>query len=170
MLQDYIGIDEVSLVGAISGARSLQPARHIPLVGCGTAGILRGTGLIRLRRIIAGDTYISAINAKSSVVCAHLPTALEVRSLRFHWLNWEEVPSLIEVTATVEGAKPITLDQVLGGGNVMDDRGFPVSELTLPSGQAFTGFRIRVLAGGKQNRLLLRGLEIRTGRQPNGTN
>ncbi|MDF1646690.1 MAG: hypothetical protein P1U61_06910 [Legionellaceae bacterium] len=158
--------DEYTLVGFLSGESraALKHNSHINYDDCKQGQYYDGYGLDELRRKSL-ETYLSAYHIDTSYVCfsQNLPSKTPLKQLSFAWYSREEVPQSLAIYGVEKKAgqdHDVLIKQFnpRQSSNLIEINDYVVSELSLNLHQSYDRYKIKLLQGGQQNRLLLRGL------------
>lgn len=157
----YANLDEYLLVGMLAGVtpdEAAQGEAKIEYDDCGSGKYYDGYGLHALRTESLED-YLSAASFEGSSICflndGNQETSLN--AIQIVWHSQSEIPKRLAVWGISNDNKEIPLLQV-ANMKAIDVGGQPVTTLTVDSQSVFSKYKIKMLEGGSQNRLILRAL------------
>ncbi|MBI2791920.1 MAG: hypothetical protein HYX61_08175 [Gammaproteobacteria bacterium] len=160
----YINLDEYLLIGMLSGEYEGETSNSTEITydDCGRGNYFNGYSVNALRTK-ALDDYLSAYNINTSYVCFYQNAKRKdlLKDIHFIWYSKEEIPKKIALYGIVKTTDK-QHETFIGDYNVSqfdDIQGYPLSIVKLNLQKNFDQYMIKVLEGGKQNRLILRQLE-----------
>lgn len=162
--QAYANLDEYILVGMLSGFAESDighEGRVWSFDDCGKGKYYAGYGTTALETSNLND-YLSAESIDSSFICFSETDKrrFSLNGISFAWYSEREVPKRIEIYGvTLKG--PSASSFLIKGVDVQGATtlgGYLFSSLKFDKTPAFDKYMIRVVQGGAQNRLILRGI------------
>ncbi|QZI69895.1 hypothetical protein K5F93_26625 [Pseudomonas protegens] len=109
--------------------------------------------------------YISADDIGGSELCISGNKSTTNTKLKIYWLNQDEVPDLVTLSA-IDGKKKLTSVTYKIDRNTLDtdpSLGTPYSILRLPNSKT-SDYLLKIDKGGVQNRLLIRNIKLLSGK------
>lgn len=163
--QSYANLDEYILVGMLSGYSETDQDHEgggaWSFDDCGKGKYYAGYGTTALETSNLND-YLSAESIDSSFICFSEidKRRLSLKGISFAWYSEREVPKRLEIYGVdLKGpsASSVLIKSVDVQGATMLG-GYSFSSFKLDKTSAFEKYMIRIVQGGEQNRLILRGI------------
>lgn len=135
-----------------------EPEGPFEFVGCPGASTYPGYGIEALNTSTLND-YFSSVSTEQSSVCFSNSSGGELSGLSFGWYSAGEVGELVELFGSK--SKDFKSEVSLGKYSVSstyDISGFVFSNVSVKSKGNYPHYRIKLLKGEGQNRLILRSL------------
>ncbi|SEQ46529.1 MULTISPECIES: hypothetical protein [Pseudomonas] len=159
-----VSLGEAALVSLIS-EKNWTDTTSVKLQSCGAGKYYKG---YEPETIKPGDLshYISAVDISGSELCITSTSPSTAAQLKIFWLNRNEVPNLVKITSTNEKGFAATINHTINDENLhLSSRlGTPYSIIPLPESHGPTTFSLTLGKGAAQNRLLIRNIELVSGK------
>nr|VFK39501.1 MAG: hypothetical protein BECKSD772F_GA0070984_10417 [Candidatus Kentron sp. SD]VFK44535.1 MAG: hypothetical protein BECKSD772E_GA0070983_10397 [Candidatus Kentron sp. SD] len=159
--RSYVNLDEYLLVGMLSGITPAEAVREDKIVvydDCRTGKYYKGHGPRALATRSLED-YLSAHDLGTSSVCFSIEGKHDYapNEVLFVWYSKTEIPKKMALFGLSENNESTLLRQV---DNIIADDivGVFETKLHLDVKEKFSRYKVELLEGGTQNRLLLRAL------------
>jgi len=157
----YQAMDEYMLVGMVSGV-SANKVNQFQTVydNCGQGAYYNGYGVEALASATLDD-YLSATDLEHSVVCFSVDEPAGVQGLEVIWNDVDSAPTAVELYAQAGAHNSMwTLLGRFESFDVVERNGYAVSRFPLNTGEAYSRFKLKVVDGGRQHRLILRQAKL----------
>lgn len=162
--QAYANLDEYILVGMLSGysgSNSDQKDYSWIFDDCGRGKYYAGYGTTALETLNLND-YLSAESIDSSLVCFSAIDRRDfaLQNITFSWYSEKEIPKRLEIYGLeINGplANSVLIKSIdVEGATTLGGYLFSIFELERPP--SFSKYMIKLIRGGEQDRLILRGI------------
>ncbi|WP_165671192.1 YncE family protein [Metapseudomonas otitidis] len=155
----YVSLEESALVGMVSGrSRWDSEEEKSKFYQCEGGEYYTDYGVEALATETLND-YLSAIDIAGSAVCFDLRSNAEVRGVELVWNDLNTASKVIEIYGRNKSASSgWSLVGRFSDFAVSEENGYALSRIDFKASVKFSSFYIKVVDGGLQNRLIIRGI------------
>jgi hypothetical protein len=135
-------------------------AAPVSYFGCDDSQYYSGYG-VEVLDTVELDDYMASLALETSSVCFKVAEPAVLASLKVVWYSAVEAPKSIEIIGSYSEGDKVHSDVLWKQDSpitVQAMTGFSYSDFTFSSDKQYSEFRIRYVAGGEQNRLLIRAV------------
>lgn len=158
----YLNLDEYILVGMLSGTPVEKNASTVKVDydNCNQGHYYEGYGIESIKHPTK-SSYLSAIDLANSFLCLSTKVPRKLESLKFEWLSQDDVPHKLALYGIKHDGEQKHKDLIgeFKPDTVTTNDGYVFTTLHFSNLPKYQRVEIKLLEGGKQNRLLLRTLE-----------